>query len=168
MQQSFATLPTINKLATGSRFSAPILRLTFATPKPLFSGPLVDVAKLTLCGTAPRGPAHNAVSAPAWYDAVTMCSEPPSIGLVFATALRLAQRSGKSEISVEILLAALDHHFTPNEVAGPTTGLFLPIPREDMPLSKEVQTAIAAIAPLGDIFSIPTSLLRSALLAAAP
>jgi hypothetical protein len=98
-----------------------------------------------------------------------MCSEPPSIGLVFATALRLAQRSGKSEISVEILLAALDHPFIPNEVAEPTMGRFLlPVPHEDMPLSKEAQTAIAAIAPLGDIFSIPTSLLRSALLAAAP
>jgi hypothetical protein len=47
LQLCFATVPTINKPATGSRFSAPILRLTFAIPEPLFSGPLVDVAKLT-------------------------------------------------------------------------------------------------------------------------
>jgi hypothetical protein len=93
-----------------------------------------------------------------------MYSETPSVALVFATALRLAQRAGASEISIAILLAALDHKFTSNEDAEPTTRPFLPVPREDMLLSKE---AAAAIAPLGDIFSIPANLLRSALLAPA-
>jgi hypothetical protein len=94
-----------------------------------------------------------------------MDSETPSIVLVFATALRMAQCSGASEISVAILLAALDHEFTSNEAAVRATGAFLPVPHVDMPLSNE---AAAAIAPLGDILSIPTNLLRSALLAQAP
>jgi hypothetical protein len=94
-----------------------------------------------------------------------MSSETPSVALVLVTALRLAQRAGESEISIAILLAALDHKFTSNEGAAPTTGPFLPVPHVDMRLSKE---AVAAIAPLGDICSIPTNLLRSALLAHEP
>jgi hypothetical protein len=94
-----------------------------------------------------------------------MYSEMPSVALVFATALRLAQRAGESEISIPILLAALDHRFTSNEVAGPAMGPFVPVPHVDMPLSKD---AAEAIAPLGDIFSIPTNVLRTALLAHAP
>ena len=126
---------------------------------------LAFISKRTLCKTAsPRAP-DNAVLAPEWYDAGTMYSETPSVARVFATALRLAQNAGASEISIEILLAALDHKFTSNEVAEPTTGPFLPVPQEEMLLSKEAESAIA---PLGDIFSIPASLLRSALLAPAP
>jgi hypothetical protein len=94
-----------------------------------------------------------------------MYSEAPSVALVFATALRLAQRAGASEISIAILLVALDHIYTSIEIAGSTTGPFLPAPHEDMLFSTE---AAAAIAPLGEIFSIPTKLLRSALLASAP
>ncbi|HEV3201228.1 MAG TPA: hypothetical protein VGZ73_25175 [Bryobacteraceae bacterium] len=94
-----------------------------------------------------------------------MDSETPSVALVFVTALGLAQRAGASEIGIGMLLAALDHDFTPNEIAGTATGPFLPVPHVDMPLSGE---AVAAIAPLGNIFSIPTNLLRSALLAHAP
>jgi len=45
LQQNLATLPTINKPATGSAFRTH-LRLTFATPGPVFSGPIVDVANL--------------------------------------------------------------------------------------------------------------------------
>jgi hypothetical protein len=52
LQQSFATLPTINKPSTGTPFFGPISRLTFAALDPLFSGLGVDVAKLTLCATA--------------------------------------------------------------------------------------------------------------------
>jgi hypothetical protein len=54
LQQNLATLPTINKPATGSAFRTH-LRLTFATPGPVFSGPIVDVAKLT--GLRTRGTA---------------------------------------------------------------------------------------------------------------
>jgi hypothetical protein len=91
-----------------------------------------------------------------------MDSETPSVALVFATALRLAQRVGASEISIAILLAALDHKVTANEAAEPATGPFLPVPHVDMPLSKD---AAAVIASLEDISSIPTNVLRSALLA---
>lgn len=107
-------------------------------------------------------PAAAGFDALTWYDTVSMSSETPSVALVFATALRLAQRAGESEIGIAILLAALDHEFTSNEVAGPATGPFLPVPHVDMPLSKD---AAAAIAPLGDIFGIPADVLRNVLLA---
>jgi hypothetical protein len=84
-----------------------------------------------------------------WYDTITMCSGQPSIVLVFAKALRLAQRSGRSEMDIETLLAALDDPLVPNEAAPPIGGRFVPVPHAEMRLSKEAQTAIEAAAPQG-------------------
>jgi hypothetical protein len=95
-----------------------------------------------------------------------VCSEDSSIALVFVTAMRMAQSSGKSEISVDLLLAALDKPAIPNEVQAIEQG-FLPVPREDMPLSTEAQKAIEALWPIEKIFTIPASALRIALLATA-
>lgn len=95
-----------------------------------------------------------------------MDCEPTSIGQVYATAVRLAQRSGASEINLEILLVALDHALTTTDAIELSGEPFLAVLREHTPLSLEVQTILAAIVPFGDIFGVPTTLLRSALLAA--
>lgn len=88
--------------------------------------------------------------------------------MVFVTAVILAQRMGASVISIEILLYALDHQFMPNDGVTATTGLLLPHPHQDMPLSKEAEAAITPLGDIfGDVFSIPTDVLRAALLVAA-
>jgi hypothetical protein len=45
------------------------------------------------------------------YHAFTMHPETPPTGMVFTTALMMALDAGAREISIEILLAALDHRF---------------------------------------------------------
>ena len=73
-----------------------------------------------------------------------------TLGLVLATTTRLAQSSGASEISVEMLRAAFDHPF------------YFQRSRTKRPLSKE---AVAIFTSLGDLFSIPLDVLRRAVFA---
>ena len=86
----------------------------------------------------------------------------PTLFSVFATAIRLAQSSGASEITVETLRVAFDHPLIFNQADNSSEGGFAPVSHEDMPLSKE---AVAIIAPLGDIFNIPLDVLRRAIFA---
>jgi hypothetical protein len=94
-----------------------------------------------------------------------MNSETPPLGLVFTTAWIMALDAGAREISIEILLAALDHPFLSNEVTDAVVRHLLPVPHKDLPLSAD---ATAAISPLlGNLPDIPLDLVRSALVAAA-
>src|SRR5271157_4078256 len=86
----------------------------------------------------------------------TMPSEVPAATVVFARALILAQSRGASEIGVDDLLVALDRDAASDEANVPRTEPFSPVPKLDMPLSRR---AASAIAPLGDIFSIPLTAL---------
>ena len=92
-----------------------------------------------------------------------MPSEMPVAMVVFARALILAQSRGASEIGVDDLLVALDYNAASDDATGPRVEPLSPVPKLDMPLSKR---AASAIAPLGEIFSIPLTALRSALLTA--
>jgi hypothetical protein len=80
---------------------------------------------------------------------------------VFVKALMLADTAGVSEISVDMLLAALDCELSPPKVQEPLTGDIVPVPRRELALSNEAK---AAMVPLGDIFGITPEALRSALL----
>jgi hypothetical protein len=87
------------------------------------------------------------------------------MGLVFTTALIMARNAGAEEISIEILLAALDHPFVSDEVTESVRRPLLPVPHIDIPLSAVAAAAISP--PLGNLFEIPLDVVRSALIAAA-
>jgi len=85
----------------------------------------------------------------------------PPVFSVFVTASLLADAAGSPEISVEMLLSALDQKPIQHEVPEPITVAFVSIPHRELPLSKE---AAAAVSSLGDIHSITPDALRTALL----
>ena len=97
------------------------------------------------------------------YDFDAMSSEAAPAMLVLVRALVLAQTSGASEIGIDHLLAALDPETSSAEPVAPPEGPFFPVPRQDMALAPD---AAAAMAPLGDISTIPLNVLRSVLLSA--
>jgi hypothetical protein len=80
---------------------------------------------------------------------------------VFARALLLAERSRASEIGIEHLLAALHDMTSMVEPTMRPEPPFLPVPKQELPLSPG---ATAAIAPLGDISHVSLNALRSALM----
>jgi len=77
--------------------------------------------------------------------------------------LGVGRSSGASEIGIDHLLAAIEPESSSVDHAAPPEETFVPVPRQDMALS---DGATAAIAPLGDISTIPLDVLRSVLLSA--
>jgi hypothetical protein len=94
-----------------------------------------------------------------------MHPETQPVGMVFTTALMIALDAGAREISIEILLAALDHPLLSNEATDAVVRPLLPVPHKELPLSAD---AAAAISPLlNSLPDIPLDLFRRALVAAA-
>jgi hypothetical protein len=92
-----------------------------------------------------------------------MASEAAPSMVVLVKAVPLAQISGASEIGIDHLLAALAPQTSSVAPAAPVGGPFFPVPKCDMALSTG---ALAAMASLGEISTIPADVLRRALLAA--
>jgi hypothetical protein len=82
---------------------------------------------------------------------------------VFAKALMLALAAGAAEIGIDTLLCALDDQSRPSEPVRPATGPFLPVKRQELPLSP---AAAAVVSSLGDMFDVRPDVLRMALIAA--
>ena len=88
-------------------------------------------------------------------------STPPPIMHVLITALLLAHAQEATEIGVDHILAALDADLQEPEPRA--EGLFVPVPRVDLPLSAGVRSVMSS---LGDIESASLDTLRRALLRA--
>lgn len=92
---------------------------------------------------------------------------PPAIQ-VLLQAFLLADKEGVPEISVDHLLAALDHPEFESEAARQPVELFTPVPHRDKPLASEACAAIeAACARVPcEVEQLSTERLRAALVAA--
>ena len=87
----------------------------------------------------------------------------PAVVLLFR-AMMVAKNAAASEITIAHLLAAIDAPYTPPErFASTPSGPFVPIERQELPLSPG---AASVISSLGDLSSISIEALRPALLAA--
>jgi hypothetical protein len=93
-----------------------------------------------------------------------MGSDAPPAVVVLLRALMVAQNAAASEITITHVLTAIDGPYAaPERFASTPSRPFVPVERQELPLSPG---AASVISSLGDLSSISIEALRPALLAA--